>query len=311
MLSSGGAVTVYWPRVANGTDTITYDVIRTLASAPYPSSGNCPGGSASASGSIVTGQAQGSGFIQSFSDNTTTSTSTYALVPLGGYYGNIQFWPLSCVTVNTLVNADAGVIFTAEGYNAPPVNGLGFFGLNGALYDNDVEAQQALLIRDGGVTGAATSGMKGVLNISNSGINAFTATEIITLVDDNAIKTRMTPNNRPAMDSGDVWIGLDNPVAAISGVQMAMGSPNSISQYIGSVPDNTSWLERLTATLKTFIVPVKTPELLITAATGAPSSSGTAGTAGQIIYYGGFFYGCSVTGAAGSATWNKLSMTSV
>ena len=311
MLSSGGAVTVYWPRVANGTDTITYDVIRTLASAPYPSSGNCPGGSASASGSIVTGQAQGSGFIQSFSDNTTTSTSTYALVPLGGYYGNIQFWPLSCVTVNTLVNADAGVIFTAEGYNAPPVNGLGFFGLNGALYDNDVEAQQALLIRDGGVTGAATSGMKGVLNISNSGINAFTATEIITLVDDNAIKTRMTPNNRPAMDSGDVWIGLDNPVAAISGVQMAMGSPNSISQYIDSVPDNTSWLERLTATLKTFIVPVKTPELLITAATGAPSSSGTAGTAGQIIYYGGFFYGCSVTGAAGSATWNKLSMTSI
>jgi hypothetical protein len=49
----------------------------------------------------------------------------------------------------------------------------------------------------------------------------------------------------------------------------------------------------------------------LTAASGAPTSAGTAGTAGEIIYYGGNLYFCSVTGAAGSATWNKLSMTSV
>jgi hypothetical protein len=50
---------------------------------------------------------------------------------------------------------------------------------------------------------------------------------------------------------------------------------------------------------------------LMTASAAAPTSAGTAGTAGQIIYYNGLLYFCSVTGAAGSATWNKLSMTSV
>lgn len=49
----------------------------------------------------------------------------------------------------------------------------------------------------------------------------------------------------------------------------------------------------------------------LTAAAGAPTSAGTAGTAGQILYFGGLLYFCSVTGAAGSATWNKLNMTAV
>jgi hypothetical protein len=48
-----------------------------------------------------------------------------------------------------------------------------------------------------------------------------------------------------------------------------------------------------------------------TAAGAAPTSAGTAGTAGQFIYYSGLLYFCSVTGSAGSATWNKLSMTTV
>jgi hypothetical protein len=56
---------------------------------------------------------------------------------------------------------------------------------------------------------------------------------------------------------------------------------------------------------------VITPTIQMTAATGAPTSAGTAGTAGEVIYFGGLLYFCSVTGAAGSATWNKLTMTSV
>jgi hypothetical protein len=49
----------------------------------------------------------------------------------------------------------------------------------------------------------------------------------------------------------------------------------------------------------------------VTASAGAPTSAGTAGTVGQIIAFGGLLYFCSVTGAAGSATWNKLNMTAV
>jgi hypothetical protein len=49
----------------------------------------------------------------------------------------------------------------------------------------------------------------------------------------------------------------------------------------------------------------------VTASAGAPTSAGTAGTQGQIIAFGGLLYFCSVTGAAGSAVWNKLNMTAV
>jgi hypothetical protein len=49
----------------------------------------------------------------------------------------------------------------------------------------------------------------------------------------------------------------------------------------------------------------------VTAASGAPTSAGTAGTTGQMIYFGGLLYFCSVTGVAGSATWNKLTMAAV
>jgi hypothetical protein len=51
--------------------------------------------------------------------------------------------------------------------------------------------------------------------------------------------------------------------------------------------------------------------ITVAASSAAPTSAGTPGTAGQIIYYGGLAYLCSVTGAAGSATWNKLSMVAV
>jgi hypothetical protein len=49
----------------------------------------------------------------------------------------------------------------------------------------------------------------------------------------------------------------------------------------------------------------------VTASAGAPTSVGTAGTVGQIIMYAGVLYFCSVTGAAGAATWNSLNMTAV
>jgi hypothetical protein len=60
-------------------------------------------------------------------------------------------------------------------------------------------------------------------------------------------------------------------------------------------------------------VPVEiiTPVLQITASSGAPSSASTAGNVGQIVSFNGVLYFCSVTGAAGSATWNALNMTQV
>jgi hypothetical protein len=51
--------------------------------------------------------------------------------------------------------------------------------------------------------------------------------------------------------------------------------------------------------------------MYLAAAAAAPTSAGTAGTAGEILYYSGFLYLCTVTGVAGSATWTKISSTAV
>jgi hypothetical protein len=56
---------------------------------------------------------------------------------------------------------------------------------------------------------------------------------------------------------------------------------------------------------------LKLTTVQMAASGGAPTSAGTAGTAGQIIYFGGLVYFCSVTGGVGAATWNKLNMTAV
>jgi hypothetical protein len=49
----------------------------------------------------------------------------------------------------------------------------------------------------------------------------------------------------------------------------------------------------------------------VAASGAAPTSAGTAGTVGQIIANGGKLYFCSVTGAAGSATWNTITLVPI
>jgi hypothetical protein len=66
----------------------------------------------------------------------------------------------------------------------------------------------------------------------------------------------------------------------------------------------------------TFTTQITTPltnltTLQFTASGSAPTSAGTAGTAGQIIYFGTNLYICTVTGVAGAATWNKFNLIAV
>ncbi len=88
-------------------------------------------------------------------------------------------------------------------------------------------------------------------------ITGFYSGSIITLVDSNPDKTVATSNYRPAMDAEDVWIGSDNPsYATRKNIPLAFGAPVSISNYINSLPDGTSWKERLTAKEETLAVPL-------------------------------------------------------
>ena len=49
----------------------------------------------------------------------------------------------------------------------------------------------------------------------------------------------------------------------------------------------------------------------VAASGAAPTSAGTAGTVGQIIANGGKLYFCSVTGGAGAATWNTITLVPI
>jgi hypothetical protein len=81
----------------------------------------------------------------------------------------------------------------------------------------------------------------------------------------------------------------------------------------------TTWASLTGDLIKTQIIPwdgntIGTPDASGTlklakvsiVSAGAPTNAATAGTQGDIIQYGGYIYLCVVTGAAGAATWAKL-----
>jgi hypothetical protein len=124
---------------------------------------------------------------------------------------------------------------------------------------------------------------------------------IITLVDSNPNKTLATIGFRPPNDAGDTYIGIDNQ-AVPGAVQLAFGAPVAISSYIGNVGDNTSYLERLTVSAKTFNVPVNiNGNLTVTGTcTGCGGGGGgtvNSGTATQLALYAA--NGAAVSGDSG------------
>ena len=100
--------------------------------------------------------------------------------------------------------------------------------------------------------------MKGRLNFMQSPAGSLGPSHIITLVDSDPAKTLADAIHRPSNDDKDTYIGLDVPAggASLSQSQLAFGAPVSVSNYIGNKGDGARWKERLTASEKTFAVPV-------------------------------------------------------
>ncbi len=234
--------------------------------------------------------------ICTFSDTASSSTTSYTVTSpptyfpaLGNGTGAGVYWPGSVIVTQTSdsVSSSAsasGVHFDRLGDNVAnlatnPVSQLvsswgalipKFFAqqcvntAGGAWVscletDNAQSAPGAMLL-DSGFPGAAETGLKGRLifeegPINNGGI--INGSHKITLVDSNSAKTLATQGMRPTYDVNDTWIGLDNSAAmSSSNAQLAFGAPASISNYIGNPGDNVNYLERLTASAKTFNVPV-------------------------------------------------------
>jgi hypothetical protein len=285
-LSTGSdPIPVRWPRVANGNDAITYDVIRITTpvgvGAIYPYVGGCPGGAGGTCGYVAKGLLQSAacsgGLICTYTDNGSSSTSAYT-IKQANYGGNLNFWPGSVVTVSKSITVDVEVgnavgvglngnplqiANQCSGYGAASPGGYTACLASVTSANNSVPNQTATILSDGPeVSGMALT--KGRLNFSTTAGTTLQPHHIITLIDSQPALTQATSTYRPPANANDVWIGTDVPSGGVglSSGQLAFGAPISISSYIRATGDGiqTNWLERLTSTQKTFEVPVRRKE---------------------------------------------------
>jgi hypothetical protein len=279
------SIPVRWPRVANGTDTITYDVIRmksVLGTDPggvYPHNGGCTGGSGGACGSVATGLSQSSacsgGLVCTYTDKGSSTTSAYT-INVGSYGGNLNFWPGAIVTVNRSIQTDVetgtavgiGLIdnplqiaHRCSDYGVASPGGYTTCLASITTSNNSVSNQTATLVTDGGASGGGQTLSKGRLNFQSSATLSLQPHHIITLIDSQPNLTQATWGYRPPASANDTWIGTDAPSSGVglSAGQLAFGAPVSMTNYIHATGDgvHSNWLERLTSKQKTFAVPVE------------------------------------------------------
>jgi hypothetical protein len=146
-----------------------------------------------------------------------------------------------------------------------------------------------LAVKPNGDGGLRTN-LKGRMNFSSLGTAPG---HIITLSDSNFQKTISTANNRPANDAADAFIGYDQGDGNPGNIGISMGAPKSISNYIGNAGDGKNFLERLTANLKMFTVPVSIPSI-------PPAHASDPCTAGTQTWDANFIYICTAKN-----TWKR------
>jgi hypothetical protein len=290
--SGTGTVNVYWPQVTGvASGTVKYDVLLTTSSFATPFTAPYPGNAQS----LITGiTGSCSNGICTYAD-TQGSTTSYSVTPQQ-YQLGVYFWPGGVVD-GTLIDSNAGVsnmVYSDAALPNPvstvsnsvptfisqsctgtePFSPLMQVCLAG---NNNFDAFISTLLTQTDSPGnGPTTNSKGRLIFEGRGDGSpiVGPNHIVTLADSNPQKTFATGGHRPSNDTNDAYIGFDhssNPGA--SGVQLSFGAPLSISNYIANVGDGTNWKERLTATIKTFSVPIQTVPTTLSALPVCNSSS--------------------------------------
>ncbi|MFZ0774593.1 MAG: beta strand repeat-containing protein [Candidatus Sulfotelmatobacter sp.] len=331
MSNGTGSVAGQFPHIppAQAGDIVTYDILRMepsvsiAANTPsFPMKGACTGGSAAACGSVITGQSQCTGLVCTFTDSSTSANTSSYTINNVSWEPVLPFWPAGVVlggdgsqiylAPSASFDTEPGDVVAVNWNSVPEVYAryCGGSSQSGAMFGgamehceegnpNTANAVATLFLDSNSTVGPATN-VKGRLNFQSYFIAAH---HIITLVDSNTAKTTGTINFRPPNDANDTYIGLDNGgTVAANAAQLAFGSPVSISNYIGNKGDNASYLERLTASGKTFNVPVNINGNLTVTGTctgcgGGGSGTVNSGTATQLAMYSA--NGAAVSGDSG------------
>jgi hypothetical protein len=251
-----------------------------------------------------------------FTDTQAAPQSYTVAVP--NYFPLLDFWPGNLVlssngdSGSVLAGARAwmdnapGNVVAVQGSTAPALIAANCDSLGGwtplwlscysAMAPTSFFQQGAFLlaVKPNSDAGQWTN-LKGRMNFSTLGTGPG---HIMTLSDSNFQKTIATANNRPTNDANDAFIGYDQGDGNPARIGISFGAPQSISNYIGNVGDGKKWLERLTATLKMFTVPVSIPSL-------APAHASDPCIAGTETWDTNFIYVC-----VAKNTWKRAPLAS-
>jgi hypothetical protein len=262
--SSSTNVTVVWPSIAlqdgiyhQSLGTLTWDILMVTGSTT-----TSPYGTGVYAIATNVAAACGTNGICSFTD-TQAAPVSYT-VPTQQFTPVFWFWPVGMVLDNAVVHVDvAGTdpqAVAAQGTTGVSIIAQQCFPEGNARRRTPIWESCVAGPNNGGAGSSATvlqqadasgngpyANSKGRLNF---GKQIGAPNDVITLGDSNFAKTLVTSGERPSNDAGDMAIGVDQ------GGGMTQRAATSISSYINSLPSGTNFLERLTASGKTFNVPV-------------------------------------------------------
>jgi hypothetical protein len=260
-----GSIPVSWPKIDG--EKISYDVLRTEGAG---NALNAPHGKGDFA--VAIGVPQCAGQVCQATDSQAP-LQTYEVSKNPSFQPILMFWPGSLVlsggayadlvippvtnispVVSTMANVPS--LFVDRCPTGTP--GVYAVCLAGESAGNNQPRVVGTLMQNGPGSGGPASNVKGRLNFLNSPAGSVAPSHIITLVDSDPAKTIADGLHRPSNDDKDTYIGLDVGAggAPLFQSQLALGAPVSISNYIANKGDGTRWKERLTASEKTFAVPV-------------------------------------------------------
>lgn len=313
-LTSGtGNCTTYWPEPnLDGLGTVTYDELRTVGGGTIPPNGS--GSYAVSSG--ISGSCSAAGICSNVDPQTGASSYT---VPSPSNTVKMNFWPGAIVLGNAShlhindCGQASGIITTTYlpsiYCNHALVGSAGSYTPYWASYregdsaGNGNPSVGAVLKQAGPASGSAPSGLTGLYGFLDTAL--LGQSDMLTLAYSNPFLTLATPGYRPSAASNDTAIGFDSAGgSAATSAQLAFRAPVAISEYIGSVFDNGSYKERLTASGKTFNVPVTINGTLTVTGTCTGCGGGSGGSmtwpssAGIAVYGGSSAWAASLAAPA-------------
>lgn len=281
--NGSGQIKVLWNQVGNS-GVITYDLLRIAGDGGADMA--APNGTGPFAVAVNLLASSCSNQVCTAIDNAGTTPSFYTVAENTPYWPSLRLWPGSVIltSASDTVNSGGGnptayytdqlqrgIYINSAGNSYPSVfaqecNPQGSWSsiwmqcVGGNSVGNDWPAVTATLLQESS-SGGAPGGLKGRLIFELPPGAEVGPTEVITLSDANPDKTLATPGNRPSWDPNDSFIGYDGGYFP-GQMQISFGSPVSISRYIGNPGDGINYLERLTATLERYRVPIQLDTVL-------------------------------------------------